>query len=461
MQKKFFKNLLWLQALNWLIKPIWIFAIERVIQNAVGDDLYGKYYVVFNLSVLFAVLLDLGLNSYISREIAAAGRLIHKKRILGVRLAMALVYAALILIFGGFQKLIIPLLVIVMINQLMASALLTMRAVLQGRQRFVADSILSVTDRFIAIVVWSVIWGMSVYDQTANLQGNMSIVYLFVTAQSVGLILALITGAIWIRKTDNAVSPDIIEQRKKDGKAAHYLTEDTSFKDWAIHVFWFGLMAFAMSVFTRIDTSMIHSFSPEILGNSTFLNDGDFQAGLYAKSYRLLDAALIFSGLLSTQLLPMFTQKIASREDVKSVLKLGVGVVLSVSGGTALISYFFGNQILHLLYPNTPQTMISQLNDTVVQVGQILPFTFKILMTAFIPMALIHVFGTFVTALGQIKWLSFLAIICVGVNIAVNAILIPKYGAMGASVGCLVTQTVFALACIFKTITFLRETNQA
>jgi O-antigen/teichoic acid export membrane protein len=298
---------------------------------------------------------------------------------------------------------------------------------------------------------------MSVDDQPVNFQGNFNIVFLFVIAQSIGLILALITGAIWIKKTDNAVSPEIIEQRKKDGQAAHYLTEDTPFKEWAIHVFWFGLMAFAMSVFTRIDTSMIHSLSPEILGNTSLLNDGDFQAGLYAKSYRLLDAALIFSGLLSTQLLPMFTQKIATREGVHSVLKLGVLVVLSVSLCTALVAYLFGNQILHLLYPNSPQTMYSQLNNQLIPVGHILPFTFKLLMTAFIPMSLIHVFGTFVTALGQLKWLSFLALICVGINIAINGIFIPKYGAMGASVGCFITQSVFAIACIVKTINYLKH----
>jgi len=88
MSKSFFKNLIWLQALNWLIKPVWIFAIERVVQMNLGDTMYGEYYVLFNLGLLFAVLLDLGLNSYVSREIAAAGRLIHKKRIVSVRLLM-------------------------------------------------------------------------------------------------------------------------------------------------------------------------------------------------------------------------------------------------------------------------------------------------------------------------------------------------------------------------------------
>ena len=51
-------------------------------QLKLGDEWYGNYFVIFNLGLLFAVLLDAGLNNYISREISAAGRLVHKKRIL-------------------------------------------------------------------------------------------------------------------------------------------------------------------------------------------------------------------------------------------------------------------------------------------------------------------------------------------------------------------------------------------
>ena len=464
--KSFLKNQIWLQALNWLIKPIWIFGIERLVQNQVGDSTYGDYYVAFNLSLLFAVLLDLGMNSYISREIAAAGRLIHKRRVLTMRLGMGLIYAILVAAAGNLQQVNIPVLLLVVANQLMASFTLMMRAVLQGRQRFIADGILSITDRLVAIIFCgSILWlpgvNLSAIDQiyqwflvVAPGQSSMQVlVFYFIGSQFIGLLVACLLGAILVKNTDNSIAPQEYVQRKEAGKQAHFLAEDTRWKDWATHVFWFGLMAFAMSVFTRIDTSMIHALS----NNGWVGYKGDFQAGLYAKSYRLLDAALIFSGLMSTQLLPMFTQKIANKESINSILKIGLIIILGVSVTSALVAIFFGNQILEILYPTTQQWItVSKLSKPVF-VGNILPTTFKLLMVAFIPMALIHVFGTLVTALGKIKWLAFLALICVLLNAGLNFVLIQHWGAIGAAWGCLITQSVFAGACILKSLQFLRN----
>jgi Na+-driven multidrug efflux pump len=78
-------------------------------------------------------------------------------------------------------------------------------------------------------------------------------------------------------------------------------------------------------------------------------------------------------------------------------------------------------------------------------------------MTSFLPMAVIHVFGTFVTALGQMKWLAFMAIGCMVLNIVINFVLIPQLGALGAAWGCLATQCVFALGCILKSVQYLNR----
>jgi len=148
MRAAFVKNLLWLQLLNWLVKPLWILWIEREIQLRMGDAWYGVYTLHFNLVLLFAVLLDAGLNSYVSREIAAHGRLAHPKRMFFLRLGLGIVYVILILLVAQVQSGIQgQFLLYALLNQVLASVVLMLRSVLQGKQRFVSDSWLSVMDR--------------------------------------------------------------------------------------------------------------------------------------------------------------------------------------------------------------------------------------------------------------------------------------------------------------------------
>ncbi len=436
MSRAFFKNQLWLQALNWLIKPLWIFAIERTVQLKLGDEWYGKYFVIFNLGLLFAVLLDAGLNNYISREISAAGRLVHKKRILSLRFILGLVYLILVFAAGFIQNLDLKLLALVAFNQVLASFSLMFRAVLQGRHRFVADSILSVLDRFVALILCS---GFLYFYENQFIAENG--IALFLVAQTCGYLIAMLLGLILVKRTDNAEPPT--------DYAASLSLENETLKNWIQKVGWFAVMAFAMSVFTRVDALMIRKYSIE--GLTTYLkpiSEGYYQAGIYAQSYRLLDAALIFSTLLSTQLLPMFTRKIANNENVKGILILATAVVLSIGITASLVAIFGGNWILNFIYKS------GYSNEAELEYATKI---FGVLMSSFLPMALIHVFGTFVTALGQMKWLAFMAIGCMVLNIAINFVLIPKLGALGASWGCFTTQCVFALGCIFRSLQYLNR----
>ena len=67
MRKKFATNLIFLFAANLLVKPFWIFGIDRVVQNKVGAEVYGTYFAVFNYSFLLSILLDFGINNFNNR----------------------------------------------------------------------------------------------------------------------------------------------------------------------------------------------------------------------------------------------------------------------------------------------------------------------------------------------------------------------------------------------------------
>ena len=54
----FFSGLSLLLLFNLLIKPVWIFLIDRPVQNAVGHEAYGTYFALFNLTYVLLFVAD-------------------------------------------------------------------------------------------------------------------------------------------------------------------------------------------------------------------------------------------------------------------------------------------------------------------------------------------------------------------------------------------------------------------
>jgi O-antigen/teichoic acid export membrane protein len=70
-------------------------------------------------------------------------------------------------------------------------------------------------------------------------------------------------------------------------------------------------------------------------------------------------------------------------------------------------------------------------------------------MLSFIGMCLSLIYGTLLTAKGDMRFLNQLSIVGIVVNIAFNALLIPEYGAAGSAFATLVTQGFTALIQLF------------
>jgi hypothetical protein len=237
-QRKFLGNLFILQALNWLIKPVWIFWVDRLAQVQLGDAWYGKYYVVFSFGLLFNILLDFGLNNYVAAQVGKDGNPAVAKPAMQLRFWLAGIYIALVTALGLWLKFEWQILALIIANQVLAGTVLFFRAILQGRHLFRTDSIISVTDRFVAIVVCAAFLYGSGFE---GLNG----VLVFLGAQTLGYTLALIFACI--AAYHKAEAPQQVVQPK-----LALLLKQTA---------WFAVLAFAMSVFTRIDALMIRNLS--------------------------------------------------------------------------------------------------------------------------------------------------------------------------------------------------------
>ncbi len=160
MKRKFVTNLILLLFLNLLIKPFWIFGIDRTVQNMVGDESYGMYFALLNFSLILNILLDLGITNYNNRNIAQHNFLLpkHLSNIVGLKFLLAFVYAIFSLTVAaiiGYDKIQFHLLFFLIVNQFLISFTLYLRSNISGLHLFRTDSVVSVLDRSFMIIICS------------------------------------------------------------------------------------------------------------------------------------------------------------------------------------------------------------------------------------------------------------------------------------------------------------------
>lgn len=188
-----------------LIKPFWIFGIDRTVQNLVGDESYGFYFALFNFSMILNILLDVGITNFNNRNISRYNFLLpkHLSNIVGLKLVLAIVYAIFSLIIAGiigYSKVQFHLLFFLIFNQFLVSFTLYLRSNITALQFFRTDSLLSVLDRSLMILICSLL----LYT---NILGGQFSIQWFVYAQTISYIItAVITFAIVLQKAGDLKS---------------------------------------------------------------------------------------------------------------------------------------------------------------------------------------------------------------------------------------------------------------
>ncbi|MBW6490577.1 MAG: oligosaccharide flippase family protein [Lentimicrobium sp.] len=415
MQRKFITNLGFLLFLNLLIKPFWIFGVDRTVQNVVGAEDFGFYFVVFNFSFLFNILLDFGITNFNNKNIAQNTQLLNKhfSSILIIKLLLAIVYFLVTFLSGilwGFRGNELWILALLGLNQFFISFILYLRSNISALLLFKTDSVISVLDRILMIVICSVLlWGRVTEKQFR--------IEWFVYAQTASyLVTAMVALWIVIRKASF---------RKLNWNYPFFMVIVKQSLPFAI-------LVLLMTFYNRIDSVMLKGLLPK--------DEGNLQAGIYAHAYRLLDALNNIAYLFSVLLLPIFARLIKKSERVDDLSKLSFTLLFVVSVIFSVTSYFYSYPIMDLMYEHYIYESAK---------------VFSILMGCFIAISTTYIFGTLLTANGNLKQLNFVAAGGMILNISLNLVLIPRYGALGSAWTSLITQGVMAVVqVILATIFF-------
>ena len=184
MNSHFFKNIIFLLFINLLVKPFWILGVDRTVQNLVGDASYGTYLAIFNFSYLFYIILDIGLTNFNSKNIAQNNHLLSK-HFVGIsqaKIFLSIVYFLIIFLIGltiGYNSEQLKLLAIIGLNQVLLSFILYVRSNIAALLLFKTDSLLSVLDRVLMILICSFLLWSGLFP-TNNFN-----IYWFVYAQTI------------------------------------------------------------------------------------------------------------------------------------------------------------------------------------------------------------------------------------------------------------------------------------
>ncbi|HZH71116.1 MAG TPA: oligosaccharide flippase family protein [Mariniphaga sp.] len=400
MKRKFITNLILLLFLNLLVKPFWIFGIDRTVQNVVGDENYGFYFALFNFSLILNILLDVGITSFNNRNIAQHNFLLskHFSYLVSLKLLLAIAYTIVSLLIAsiiGYNKLQIQLLLFLIFNQFLASFILYLRSNISALHLFRTDSLISVLDRTLMIAICSFLLFNNFLRQQFSIQW-------FVYAQTASYsITALITFFIVLRKSGRF---------RITIKPAFYLVFLRKSYPYAI-------LILLMALYNRIDSVMLERMLPG--------NRGQEQAGIYAQAFRLMDAISMVGVLFAGLLLPIFAKMIKQNQSVVPMVKLSYTLIMIPAIFLAVTSIYYDEEIMSALY--TTNTIYSS-------------NLLGILMIGYTGIATTYIFGTLLTANGSLKYLNIMAFTGMIINVSLNIILIPRLEAYGSAYASMITQ---------------------
>jgi len=405
MQKKFVANLAFLLFMNLFIKSIYILGFETQVQNEVGAASYGIYFAIFNFSFLLTIVLDFGITNFNNKNIAQNNHLLtkHFSGLFTLKILLAIIYIIVVVVAGlliGYDTRLMKLLLVQGFNMFLLFFINYLRSNLAGLHLFKTDAIVSILDRSILIVLCIV---MLKTDMLKEPDGIMHFVY----AQTIGYSISVITAFLII------------------------LNKTHTFKlkwNWAFSLMIlkkslpFAILTLLMSFYNRIDTVMIERMLPKGVG--------DVQSGIYAQAFRLLDATNMIAFLTAGMLLPIFSRMLKHKESVESLVKLISTLLLTPAIVIGVGCVFYSKELMGLLY----QVHVEESAKI-----------FSLLMLSFIAVSTTYIFGTLLTANGNMKQLNTMAAFGMILNITLNFLLIRQFEAYGSAISSMITQYLTAI----------------
>jgi O-antigen/teichoic acid export membrane protein len=411
LDKGILKNLSWLVIANILTKPLWfLFVIFSA--NKLGVSDFGIYTFSISYLLMFSMILDLGLEQLLIRDIAKDKRNLNSYFNNGIcykffaSLLLILILCT-ILYFSSFSIRIKYSLFLMLFFVLTTSFMTYLRAFFRAFEKIKYESISIIIEKISAITF-------------AGLGLLLSFgLFGFLTGLVLGNIVSLCYCAVVLfKKNDTLVfNPIVGEIRTLLKKALPFLVAD---------VF--------IIIYFRLSSVMI-----------MFITGSETQVGLYNSSYRLIEMYLALPTLLVTPVYPFLSRtfkenKQQSIDVAGKILK----VLLLVSIPVTVIVFVDYIRINELLFS-------SQFSAGA--------YGLKIIILVIVPLSINVLLGTILAAIGKQKEAAVSVGISAFINLALNFILIHSFQYVGASFSIVISEWIITGLYLFFVIKYFGKLN--
>lgn len=360
--------------------------------RALGDEAYGRFSFALALATILEVLMDFGLKEVVTRSVArdrsVAPRLVARTYGLKVVLSVAglLIITTLAVILR--QEPDVRLACILLgISAVLRSYLLTARHLLNGLERFGLDSTVLTVDRvmLLALGTTAVVLGYGVVGLSAA----------FVVARVIAFAIAHLLAR-------SQVGPIGVEMVPGEWREMLRLAAP------------FGIFIAVLNLYSYIDTIMLGVLTT------------DAETGLYSAAYRVYEGLVSLASIMGTVAGPRLAREfVTDRDRHASVARVALAASL-----VAAIPLALGTAVV------APRLMGALFGAEFVPAATVLRILVAGLIVVF-PLQVMHAIAISVN--GERLLVGAAVAGCI-INVALNLVLIPRWGMRGAAVATIVSE---------------------
>lgn len=362
-----------------------------LIARALGPADLGKYYFAISFTTIFAIFIDLGLTSVLTREVAKTKEQAQKilSNIMAIKLPLAVLTWLIVIILVktlGYSGIVQQLIYLSVISMVLDSFTLTFFGAIRGFHNLFFESIGAVIFQIIVISTGLIILKM-----------DLGIVWLISGLVIASVFNFIYSGFIVCYKWKLSLMPLL------DSKLVKLLIK------MAIP---FALFAFFQRIYTYLDSILLSSLA------------GDKYVGFYQIAFKIIFALQFLPLAFIASLYPaMSAYWRTNREQLVVVFERSMNYLIIISLPIAVGIAVIADKVIFLFKSGYE--------------GAILPLEISMLAVVFIFVG--YPVGALLNACDRQKINTINMAIVAIVSVILNIIFIPKFQAIGASITALIT----------------------